>query len=63
MCCFGILRVFILVMKCSCSDPPYLAMMYLVSVWQMVSSCLGSLRTWMNCCLMQYRQLGRGRLC
>ena len=55
MCSSRTLRVFILVMECRCNDPPYLAMMCLVIPWYMVSSCLGSLRTCMNYCLIQRR--------
>ena len=33
-------------------EPPYLAVIYLVSPWYMVPNWPGSLRTCMSCCLM-----------
>ena len=32
-----------------CSDPPYLAAMYLVSPWYISPSCPGSLRACISC--------------
>ena len=36
-----------------CSEPSYLAVIYLVSPWYISLSCLGSLRACINCCPMQ----------
>ena len=44
-CCFSLGR---------CSEPPYLAAMYLVRPWYMVPSCHGSLKACSSCCPMQF---------
>ena len=36
-----------------CSEPPYLADMYLVRPWYMLPSCPGSLRACISCWPMQ----------